>query len=145
MSRARHNMEKECRAKGGRVGMVVSGNPDVLEEAHEKHARGGKVKKKRGMMAEGHKPAHRMDRPRRRRADGGSTDSLPNPFMSMGSSSTSMPSSPGPVQIVAPTTTKRGSRVKKAAGGRVSGSDRNPFSSAHRSGKTGERSGGEPD
>lgn len=95
MSRARHTMQKECRAKGGRVGMVVSGNPDVLEEAHEKHAKGGKVKK--GMSAEGGKSKHRMDRP------------------------------------------------KRASGGRVSGSDRNPFSSAHKGGAAGERSGGQPD
>lgn len=99
MSRKRHEMEKECRAKGGRVGMVASGNPDVLEEAHEKHAKGGKVKKHKKhheMHAEGHKSHHRMDRP------------------------------------------------KRARGGKV-GSDKNPFSSAHHSGKTGETYGGEPD
>ncbi len=95
MSRARHNMEKECRAKGGRIGMVASGNPDVLEEAHEKHKKGGRVKK-HGMHAEGKKASHRMDRP------------------------------------------------KRAKGGRVSGSDQNPFSSARAGGKAGEKSGGEP-
>ena len=67
MSRKRHEMGKDCRAKGGRVGMVVSGNPDVLEEANEKHAKGGKVKKKHGMSAEGDKGKHRMDRPKRAR------------------------------------------------------------------------------
>jgi hypothetical protein len=35
-------------------------------------------------------------------------------------------------------------RPKRASGGRV-GSDRNPFSSAHKGGAAGERSGGEPD
>src|ERR1700759_5040412 len=58
MSRARHNMEKECRAKGGRINMVASGNPDVIKEAEGKEdyakgnqrKRGGKVKG--GMMAE---------------------------------------------------------------------------------------------
>ena len=85
MSRHRHKMEKECRAKGGRVGMVVSGNPDVLEEAHEKHAKGGKVKKhkhhgKHEMHAEGHKSHHRMDRPKR--AHGGRVGSDKNPFSS---------------------------------------------------------------
>ncbi len=98
MSRHRHKMEHEKheRAKGGRVGMVVSGNPDVLEEAHEKHKKGGRVKK-HGMHAEGKKAHHRMDRP------------------------------------------------KRAKGGRVSGSDQNPFSSARSGGKAGERSGGQPD
>lgn len=98
MSRARHKEhEKHERAKGGRVGMVASGNPDVLEEAHEKHAKGGKVmKKKKHHEAEGEKSKHRMDKPRR------------------------------------------------ASGGRV-GSDKNPFSSAHKGGKAGERAGGEPD
>lgn len=96
MSRLRHKMEKECRAKGGRVGMVVSGNPDVLEEAHEKHKKGGRVKKKHEMHAEGKKAHHRMDRP------------------------------------------------KRASGGRV-GSDKNPFSSAHKGGSAGEKAGGEPD
>jgi hypothetical protein len=72
-------MEEDCRAKGGRVGMVASGNPDVLEEAHEKHAKGGKVKKK-GIHAEGKKPEHRMDRPKR--ASGGRVGSDKNPFSS---------------------------------------------------------------
>ena len=79
MSRARHKMDKDCRAKGGRVGMVVSGNPDVLAEAHEKHAKGGKVKK-HGMSAEGKKGKHRMDRPKR--ASGGRVGSDKNPFSS---------------------------------------------------------------
>ncbi len=102
MSRARHKMEhhhkEHHRAKGGRVGMVVSGNPDVLEEAHEEHKKGGRVKKhKHGMHAEGKKAHHRMDRP------------------------------------------------KRARGGKVSGSDKNPFSSAHHGGKAGEEAGHEPD
>lgn len=98
MSRARHKMEKECRAKGGAVGgrdgMWVSGNPDVKKEAEgeepyaegDERKRGGKVKKhkgKHGMHAEGHKAHHRMDRP------------------------------------------------KRARGGKVSGSNMHPFSSAH--------------
>lgn len=95
MSRARHHMEKECRKDGGRVGMKVSGNPDVFKEAegeepyaegdeHRKH--GGKVKKhkkhgaKHGMHAEGHKPHHRMDRPKRAR--GGRVGSDRNPLSS---------------------------------------------------------------
>lgn len=89
-------MKEDCRAKGGRVGMVVSGNPDVLEEAHEKHKKGGRVKKKHEMHAEGEKSKHRMDRP------------------------------------------------KRASGGRV-GSDKNPFSSAHKGGKAREEASGEPD
>ena len=80
----------------------VSGNPKVFEEAHEKHAKGGKVehhkkkKKHHEMHPEGHMAKHRMDRPRR------------------------------------------------ARGGGV-GSDKNPLSSAHHSGKARERMGGEPD
>lgn len=89
MSRARHKMDKACRASGGgiggRDGMWVSGNPDVKKEAEELK-RGGKVKKhkaKHGMHAEGSKAHHRMDRP------------------------------------------------KRARGGKVSGSNMHPFSSAH--------------
>lgn len=89
-------MKEDCRAKGGRVDMKVSGNPDVFEEAAEKHKKGGRVKKKHEMHAEGEKSKHRMDRP------------------------------------------------KRASGGRV-GSDKNPFSSAHKGGKAAERAGGEPD
>lgn len=93
MSRKRHEMEKDCRAKGGRVGMVASGNPDVLKEAHGKESydegderkHGGKVKKHRKhgghvMHAEGEKSKHRMDRPKRAR--GGGVGSDRNPFSS---------------------------------------------------------------
>ena len=83
----KHHEEKEERKKGGRVGMVVSGNPDVLEEAHDdedgaetgherkhggrakkhhgKHhrAKGGKVL---GLMTGGGVKA-RLDRPGRKR------------------------------------------------------------------------------
>ena len=71
------------RKKGGRVGLVASGNPDVLEEAHDdedgeitghekKH--GGKVKKHKrktggkvlGLMTGGGVKA-RLDRPGRKR------------------------------------------------------------------------------
>jgi len=58
--------------------MVVSGNPDVLEEAHEKHKKGGRVKK--DMQAEGGKSKHRMDRPKR--ASGGRVGSDKQPFSS---------------------------------------------------------------
>lgn len=84
MSRARHH-EKHERAKGGRVGMVASGNPDVLKEAHgeesydkgDERKRGGKVKKKKEMHAEGEKSKHRMDRPKRARGGGVSSDRHP--------------------------------------------------------------------
>ena len=78
-----HSMEDKKRKKGGRIGMVVSGNPDVLEEAHDdkdgeetghekKH--GGKVKKHKrqtggkviGLMTGGGVRA-RLDRPGRKR------------------------------------------------------------------------------
>ena len=38
MSRKRHEMMKECRAKGGRIGMVAAGNPDVIKEAEGKES-----------------------------------------------------------------------------------------------------------
>jgi hypothetical protein len=75
MSRARH---KEKKADGGRVGMKVSGNPDVFEEAAEKHKKGGRVKKE--MHADGEKSKHRMDRPKR--ASGGRVGSDQSPFSS---------------------------------------------------------------
>jgi hypothetical protein len=91
MSRARH---KEHHHKaggggiGGRKGEWVSGNPDVKKEAEgeesyaegDERKRGGKVKKKHGMHAEGKKPHHRMDRPKRAR--GGKVGSDRNPFSS---------------------------------------------------------------
>lgn len=89
MSRARHAMEKDCRAKGGRVGMVASGNPDVLKEAHgeegydegDERKHGGKVKKRKHggkvMHAEGEKSKHRMDRPKRARGGGVGADRHP--------------------------------------------------------------------
>jgi len=105
MSRARHH-EKKHKSSGGRAHEVVSGNPDVLKEAHGKEPydegderkRGGKVKKKHGMEPEGKMAKHRMDRPHKGRK----------------------------------------------SGGRV-GSDKSPLSSAHHSGGTGEKAGGEPD
>lgn len=53
------------RKSGGRIGMKVSGNPDVFKEAEgKKH--GGHVKSKDvGHMAGG-KSKHRMDRPGRK-------------------------------------------------------------------------------
>ena len=88
MSRARHEMEKDCRAKGGRVGMKAAGNPDVFKEAEgeesydkgDERKRGGKVKKKKEMHAEGEKSKHRMDRPKRAR--GGSVGADRHPFSS---------------------------------------------------------------
>ena len=65
MSRARHHEKhhgKHHKAHGGRAHEVVSGNPDVLEEAHErKH--GGKAKHKKHVgEPEGKMAKHRMDR-----------------------------------------------------------------------------------
>jgi hypothetical protein len=53
-----------------RVGMISSGNPDVLRSAADlKRRRGGRVK------VSGARPKHRLDRPSRRKfADGGTTD-----------------------------------------------------------------------
>ena len=88
MSRARHEMEKDCRAKGGRVGLKAAGNPDVFKEAEgeedyakgDERKHGGKVKKKKEVHAEGEKSKHRMDRPRR--AKGGRVGSDHQPFSS---------------------------------------------------------------
>jgi hypothetical protein len=98
MSRARHKMEKTCKAEGGgiggRKGMWVSGNPDVKKEAEgeepyaegDERKHGGKVKKRKHggkvheMHAEGKKSHHRMDRPKRAR--GGKVGSDRNPFSS---------------------------------------------------------------
>lgn len=54
------------KASGGRTDMVVSGNPDVLKEAHEKK-KGGRVHKAKhvGHM-HGGVARHRLDRPGRK-------------------------------------------------------------------------------
>ena len=63
------HMHVHHKKKGGRIGMKVSGNPDVFEEADEKK-HGGKVKKKHGgkvvglMTGGAVKP--RLDRPGRK-------------------------------------------------------------------------------
>lgn len=77
MSRARHKMDKSCKASGGRLPMKASGNPEVFKEAEEKK-KGGAVKKHVGM--EGAKSKHRMDRPKR--ASGGGVNATNHPFSS---------------------------------------------------------------
>ena len=90
MSRARHHEKhegkKHHKADGGRAHEVVSGNPDVLKEAHGKEPydegderkRGGKVKKKKhGMMPEGKMAKHRMDRPGRKMGGRVGADRMP--------------------------------------------------------------------
>lgn len=79
MSRARH------RKGGGRTEMKVSGNPDVFEEAEDKHGtkkkHGGKVKRAAGgkviglMTGGGVRP--RLDRPGRKRGGGVGADTSP--------------------------------------------------------------------
>lgn len=62
-----HHHGKHHKDGGGRVGMKVSGNPDVFKEAEErKH--GGRMKKKHheGMHPEGKMAKHRHDRPGRK-------------------------------------------------------------------------------
>jgi hypothetical protein len=77
------------RAKGGRTGLVASGNPDVLKEAEGKEdyakgdekKKGGRVKKKDGgkviglMTGGGVKP--RLDRPGRKRGGAVGADRSP--------------------------------------------------------------------
>lgn len=88
MSRKRHEMHKGHKAGGGRIGMKAAGNPDVFKEAEgeesydkgDERKRGGKVKMKKEMHAEGKKANHRMDRPKRAR--GGSVGADRHPFSS---------------------------------------------------------------
>lgn len=69
---------KKCKAGGGGIlPMKASGNPNVIKEAEERK-KGGRVKK--GMMADGEKSKHRMDRPRR--ASGGGVNATNHPFSS---------------------------------------------------------------
>jgi len=74
----KHHHHGKGKKGGGRIGLVASGNPDVLEEAHEdkdgeetghERKRGGKVKKakKERHEMEGKEPKKRMDRPGRKR------------------------------------------------------------------------------
>lgn len=77
MSRARHKEHEKHRASGGRAHEKVSGNPDVFKEAAEKHKKGGAVKKKHEMHADGEKSKHRMDRPKRARGGGVGADRHP--------------------------------------------------------------------
>jgi hypothetical protein len=83
MSKARH-----CKKGGGRIGLVASGNPDVIKEAEDKEGsyesgekekkKGGRVKRARGGMAmHGHSPKHRMDRPGRKRGGAVGADRSP--------------------------------------------------------------------
>lgn len=84
-------MKGKGKSQSGRVGMKVSGNPDVFHEAEErKH--GGKVHKKHGAKhkhkrehehhhkVEGEKPHHRGDKPHR--ASGGRVGSDRSPLSS---------------------------------------------------------------
>lgn len=68
------------RAKGGRVDMKVSGNPDVFKEAEEKEGsknKGGRVHKHKHHHMHGHHPKHRMDRPGRKKGGRVGADNAP--------------------------------------------------------------------
>ena len=83
MSRARHT------EKGGRIGMVASGNPDVIKEAEGKEdyakgdekKKGGRVKKKNGGkvigLMTGGGVKSRLDRPGRKRGGAVGADRSP--------------------------------------------------------------------
>ena len=88
MSRARHAVP--ARKKGGRIGMEVSGNPDVFKEAEDKHgtakkhggkvkhrATGGKVEGKILGLMTGGAVRPRLDRPGRKRGGGVGADKSP--------------------------------------------------------------------
>jgi hypothetical protein len=94
------------RKHGGRTGMVVSGNPDVLEEAHEKHG----TAKKHGGAAK-HKGKHHG---KHHRAAGGPVKA---PGVSLG-------------LMTGGGVRSRLDKPGRKAGGRV-GADKSPLSSAH--------------
>ena len=78
------------KAEGGRVGMVASGNPDVIKEAKgeesydkgDERKKGGRVKKKAGGAIHGEHAKHRMDRPRVGRKRGGGVGADRSPLSS---------------------------------------------------------------
>lgn len=76
--RSKHTDDKMERKKGGRIGLVAAGNPDVLEEANDdadgaetgnERKRGGRAKKKGKDVGEMHGKGvkSRLDRPGRKR------------------------------------------------------------------------------
>ena len=70
------------KAGGGRIGMKVSGNPDVFKEAEDKepYESGDKPKRKHGGKVhhmDGHKSKHRADRPKRKHGGGVGADHTP--------------------------------------------------------------------
>lgn len=73
-----HHHGKHKKADGGRIGMKVSGNPDVFKEAEERK-KGGRVGKHVGAI-HGKHPAHRLDRPGRK--SGGRVGSDKSPLSS---------------------------------------------------------------
>lgn len=73
MSKGRHG---KCKKGGGRIGIVASGNKDVIDEAKEdkdgdetgfERKKGGKVKAKKKHEMEGKEGKKRLDRPGRKR------------------------------------------------------------------------------
>lgn len=121
-----HGHKKHHRDEGGRIGLVASGNPDVLKEAKEmtsgnteERKHGGKVKKHKHLgHAEGEKGKHRRDRAHGGKAHHGMHHGMHHEGHHM--------------------------KHHRAKGGRV-GSDKSPLSSAHHGGATDERAGGQPD
>src|ERR1700682_3545910 len=92
---------KEHRAHGGRTEMKVSGNPDVFEEAEDKHG----TAKKHGGRAKHHK-----------RATGGKVTAPKTKTLGLMTGGAVRP---------------RLDRPGRKRGGSVSGSDKSPLSSAH--------------
>ena len=95
MSKHRHK-----KASGGRAHMKVSGNPDVFEEAEDKHGtrkRGGKVTRATGGkivgLMTGGVARPRMDRPGRKR--GGAVGADKSPLSSAHKASDDGNSTPG--------------------------------------------------
>lgn len=85
-----HKGHHHKHASGGRTGMLVSGNPDVVKEAEGKESydkgderkKGGRVKKKAGGAIHGEHMKHRMDRPRPGRKRGGAVGADRSPLSS---------------------------------------------------------------
>jgi hypothetical protein len=85
-----HKSHHHGKKGGGRVGLVASGNPDVLKEAKgeepydkgDEKKKGGAVKRKDGGHVHGKATRHRMDRPKPGRKRGGGVGADRSPLSS---------------------------------------------------------------
>ena len=113
-----HHGHHHKKAEGGRIGMKASGNPDVFKEAEgeEDYAKGDERKHGGKVKKKKHHEMHAEGKMAKHRKHGGHAKHEHEGH----------------------------EKHHRAKGGRV-GSDRNPLSSAHKGGATGEMAGGQPD